>query len=82
MRNILNKVVEKINNTFSENRAVYEIMSKNLVKAEGTQVTSQLGAHELRAGKARLHARRRIHTPTRPAALMLARLHTHTHTYM
>ena len=30
--------------TFSENRAVYELMSKNMVGTEGTQMTSQYGA--------------------------------------
>jgi hypothetical protein len=36
--------------TFSENRGVYEIMSKNMVEPEGTQMTSQYGAYELHAG--------------------------------
>jgi hypothetical protein len=44
------KVVEKINNVFFENHAVYEIMSKNMVKPEGPQITSQYGAYELHAG--------------------------------
>ena len=35
---------------FSENRAVYEIMSKNMVEPEGPQMTSQYGAYELHAG--------------------------------
>jgi hypothetical protein len=34
---------------FSENRAVYEIMSKNMVEPEGPQMTSQHGAHGLHA---------------------------------
>jgi hypothetical protein len=56
MRNVLDKFVEKIKThilcsvTFSENRAVYEIMSKNMVEPEGSQITSQYGAHELSAG--------------------------------
>ena len=35
---------------FFENRAFYEIMSKNMVKPEGPQMTSQYGAYELHAG--------------------------------
>ena len=35
---------------FFENRAVYEIMSKNVVETEGPQMTSQYGAYALRAG--------------------------------
>ena len=38
------------NNLFSENRTVYEMMSKNMVKPEGPQMTSQYGAYELHAG--------------------------------
>ena len=40
-------------------------MSKNVVEPEGPQITSQYGAYELHAGKARLHARTRMSTPTR-----------------
>jgi hypothetical protein len=46
-------------------------MSKNIVEPEGPQMTSQYGAYALHAGYARLRARRRMHTPTRPG--------THTH---
>jgi hypothetical protein len=35
---------------FSEYRATYEIMSKNLVEPDGTQMTSQYGAYALHAG--------------------------------
>ena len=35
---------------FSENRAVYEIMSKNVVEPEGAQMTSQYGAYAFHAG--------------------------------
>jgi hypothetical protein len=41
-------------------------MPKNVEETEGPQMTSQYGAYALHAGLARLHARRRIHTPTRP----------------
>ena len=37
-------------NFFSENRAVYEKMSKNMVEPDGTQMTSQYGAYALHAG--------------------------------
>ena len=57
MSNILDKVVEKIKTHivcsvtfFFENRAVYAILSKNMVELEGPQMTSQYGAHELHAG--------------------------------
>jgi hypothetical protein len=65
---------------FSENRTVYEIMSKNLVETEGPQMTSQYGAYAFRAGSARLHARMRKHTPTRPGTHMHERTRKHAHT--
>jgi hypothetical protein len=37
-------------NSFSENCAVNEIMSKNIVKPERPQITSEYGAYELHAG--------------------------------
>ena len=39
-----------INNLFSENRNVYEIMSKNMVELEGPHMTSQYGVYALHAG--------------------------------
>jgi hypothetical protein len=59
---------------FSENRTFYEIMSKNIVETE-PQMTSQYGAYALGAGLAGLHARMRMHTPTRPGT------HTHKHAH-
>ena len=57
MKNILHKSSRENQNThfrfnkfFSENRAVYEIISKNMVEPEGPQITSQYGAYELHAG--------------------------------
>ena len=57
MRNVLDKICEgnqnthfMLNNVFSENRAVYEIISENMVEPEGPQITSQYGAHALHAG--------------------------------
>jgi hypothetical protein len=56
MRNILDKRCLENQNTyfmfsnyFSENRAVYEIMSINMVEPEGPQMTLQYGAYELHA---------------------------------
>jgi hypothetical protein len=77
MRNVLDKRCRENQYThftfsnfffFSENRTVYEGMSKKkVVETEGPQMTSQYGAYALRAEKARLHSRIRMHT------------HTHTH---
>jgi hypothetical protein len=61
MRNVLDKILEKVETQkvvqhdvveqlFSENRAVYEIMSKNMLEPEGPQMTTQHGAYELHAG--------------------------------
>jgi hypothetical protein len=47
-------------------------MSKNVVKTEGQQMTSQYGESALHAWKARLHARTLMHTPTRPGAYCLS----------
>jgi hypothetical protein len=66
--------------TFSENRTVYEIMSKNIVETEKPQMTSQCGAYALRARLARLYARMRTHTPTRPYTHMHARTHAQAST--
>ena len=65
---------------FSENRTVYKIMSKSVVETERPQMTSQYGAYALHAGLARLHARMRMHAPTRPGTHMHARARMHTQT--
>jgi hypothetical protein len=39
-----------VSHIFSENRVVYEIMSKNMVEPEKAQTTSQYGAYALHAG--------------------------------
>ena len=50
------RVVEQIkthfmlNSFFKKNRAVYEIMSKNMVEPDGPQMTSKYAAYELHAG--------------------------------
>jgi hypothetical protein len=55
MRNVSNKIAEEIEThilyrmIFSENRAVYEIVSKNVVQPERLQMTSQCGAQALHA---------------------------------
>ena len=70
MRNVLDKTVEKYKTlilysvNFSENRAFCEIMSKNMVKPEGPQITSQYGAYALPTGLASLHVRPRTRVPT------------------
>jgi hypothetical protein len=64
----------------SENRTVYEIMSKNAVDTEDPQMTSQSGAYALRAGLAILYAHMRIHTSMRPRTQMHARTRKHEHT--
>jgi hypothetical protein len=84
----LTKVVEKVKThilciaTFSENRTVYEIMSKNIVETKGSQMTSQYGAYALRAGLARLCACMRMHTPTRLGTHMHARTSMRTQSNM
>jgi hypothetical protein len=69
-----------MNERFPENRTVYETTSKNVVETEGPQMTSQHGAYALRAGLARLHARLRMETSTRPGTHMHARRRKHAHT--
>ena len=54
-----------------------EIMSRNLVETERAQMTSQYGAHALYSEAARLRARLRMHTPTRPGTHMHARARMH-----
>jgi hypothetical protein len=57
MRNVLGKIYRGNQNTVLysitsyENRAVYEIMSKNVIEPEGPQMTSQYGAYALHAGQ-------------------------------
>ena len=60
---------------FSENRTVYEIMSKNLVETEGPQMTSQYGAYELRAG---LQGSMDVCACTRPRARVPTCTHART----
>jgi hypothetical protein len=55
MRNVLDKICRENQNThytqyvFSENRAAYEIMPKNMMEHEGLKMTSQYGAYALHA---------------------------------
>ena len=56
IRNVLGKSCREnqnthfiFNNFFFENRAVYEIMSKNKVEPVGPQMTSQYDAYEINA---------------------------------
>jgi hypothetical protein len=84
MRNVLhscrvNQNTFYVQRVFSENRAVYEIMSKNAMEPDRLQVTSQYGAYALRPGLASLHARMRMYTLTRPGTRMYARTHARVH---
>ena len=49
-----------------------------MVEPEGPQMASQYGAYALHAGQARLHVRKRMHTPTRSGTCT----HVLTHTNM
>jgi hypothetical protein len=57
MRNVLYERCRENQNTyfmfsiffFFENRAAYEVMSKNVVESEGPQMTTQYGAYALHA---------------------------------
>ena len=87
MRNVLDKSSTENKNThfifdnfFTENRAVYEIMSKILVETEGPQMTSQYGAYAFHSGLERLHALMRMYTPTRLGTNMHGRTRKHAHT--
>jgi hypothetical protein len=56
MRNVSDEVVEKIktyfmfNNSFPENRSVYEVMWKHMVEPKRPQMTIKYGACALNAG--------------------------------
>jgi hypothetical protein len=87
MRNVLDKSCREnqithfmFNNFLSENRTVYEIMSKHVVETKWPQMTSQYGAYALRAGLGRLYARMSMHTPRRPDIQTHARASMHTQT--
>ena len=72
------KVIEKTKPilcpiTFSENRAVYEIMSKDMVEPEMPRMTSQYGA-----SRCMLYKQRYMRASARASARMRARTHTHT----
>jgi hypothetical protein len=53
-------------------------MSNNVEETEGPKITVQYDAYALRDGVARLYARMRMHTPTRPGIHMHARTHART----
>jgi hypothetical protein len=62
---------------FSKARAVYEIMSKNVVEQGGPQMTSQYGVYKFHVGLARLHARVQARACTCPHARKRVLAHTH-----
>jgi hypothetical protein len=81
MRNTLDKTCKEnqnihfmFDNIFSENRAVYEIMSKNVVEPERPQMKTwrHVACWIIKATRAEAHARTRATPPPR------ARTHTHT----
>jgi hypothetical protein len=58
-------------------------MSKNMVVPEGLQITLEYGAYKFCAGFAKLYARMRKHTPTRPGnPHARTRKHAHTDKYI
>ena len=56
MRNVLDEICGENKNIFYaqyfflENRVLYDVMSKNMVEAEGLQMTSQYCSYALNAG--------------------------------
>ena len=87
MRNILDKFVKKMKkkhiflSTTAFLRKLHRLLDnvENVVETEGPQMTSQYGANALHVGLERLHARVRMHTPTRPGTHMHARKQTEAH---
>ena len=85
MRNALDKRCRENENThfMSENRTVYERMSKNVVETKGPQMTSQRGAYALHTG-GYMHlcacTRPRAGIPTFTYARTHARARTRMHT--
>ena len=63
---------------FSENHAVCEILSKNMMQPEKPQITLQYGAYEFHATQTKLHARTCRHTPKRQGP----RTHAYTQKYV
>ena len=86
MRNVWNENCREHQNTFytqwlfSENRAVYEIMSKNMSEPERTQTIWRLRvAYWIsKCTRSQVHARARAPTPTHPPTYT----HTRTHRYL
>jgi hypothetical protein len=82
-------VVEKIKtNIFSavilffDNRVLYEIMSKNMVKPEGPLMTSKYGAYDCMLDKQGYTlARRQTHPCPLAHTFKYVNAHTHTHTH-
>ena len=86
MKNILDKICTEnqtanfiFNNFFSENRATYEIMQKNMGEPETPHMTVEYGACALLAGQETLHKRTHIHKPTLPGTHTCTHAHTHPH---
>ena len=96
MRNVSNRSCTEnqniqfmFSNFFSENRTVYEIMSKNMVKPERPQITiwrMRVPCWISNATRGKAHARAPVPTPTHacihPPTNARARTHTHTQKYV
>ena len=86
MRNVLGKFWNKIkthfkfNNFFSENRSIYEIVSKNMV--ESWRLHDGLIQHMLVAQRVRPHARMNSHTPAHPHKRASTHERAHAHINM
>ena len=89
MRNVLNKICRKNQNThfmfsdfFSENRAVCELMSENVVETGRLQMATwrRVACWISKATRAQAHVSVRSPTPTHPHPHTHA--HTHTHKYI
>jgi hypothetical protein len=89
MRNVSNRSCTEnqniqfmFSNFFSENRTVYEIMSKNMMKPERPQTTiwrMRVPCWISNATRGKAHARAPV--PTHACIHQRARAHTHTHTH-
>ena len=88
MRNVLDNSCIENEHTFCvqyfffsfENRAIYEVMSKNVMEPEEPQITIQYGTCALHAGQSHALARTHMHAPGHPPARTHLRTHIRTKT--
>jgi hypothetical protein len=89
MRNVWNQFCRENRNIdfifsdfFSENRDIYEIVSKNMVEPERPQTVPRMApARGILRKPTRAQAHTRTRAPTHPHTHTHARTHTHTHTH-